>query len=149
MPRTLAENPGDTQGAGGEHLAPLFRLILNGDEHVAARRVEVLRELVFPVEYIVPPGPDRPLAVERVASGQVEQRVAVHSASLRLARLIEAGAARHDFAAQGPGSRGFAQPSAAEFLGAPRQHQSGRLVDWILQCDARIRLECGEGALVA
>src|SRR5690349_1963610 len=148
MRRTLAEN---TDGTQGSDRVPgrSIRLILDGDERVAARRIEVLGELVPPVENVVPPPPDGPIATEGVGRSEVDHRIAVHSASLRLARLIETRPARNDLAAQGPPPRGSAQAQRAELLRAPGQHRSGRLVDGILKRRVSTCPEFAEGALVA
>src|SRR5215472_9599644 len=128
MPRTLAENAGYAQG-----VPTLLPLILQRYEDVASRRVEALRELVVAIEDVVPPRPDRPLAIDRVEKREVQEAIAVHPRAVRFAGTVEARAARDDFGPQGPRAGRRAQGRHAVFLGPPRQQQARRLVHGILQ----------------
>src|SRR6266702_7860752 len=99
----------------------LSRLILDRHEDIAARRVEILRQLVLPVEHVVPPRSHRPVAAQGVARREIEQAVAVHLGARGFARGIEARAACDDFGSDPPGAGGVAERQTAVFSRASLQ----------------------------
>src|SRR2546423_15413113 len=109
MPRTIAENPAGAKGGSpGRPSGPsanrasgvfLAWLILQRHEHVAARRVEILRQLVLPVEDVVPSRPEEPLLTQLVARREIDQRVSVQSGIRSFVRRIETRAAPDNFGA--------------------------------------------------